>query len=87
MGFKGDMGVTNAIPYEAPPISPVKPGYDPKTQAVGVGYTPEGLDQNPAYYEVLQVYSVPYCTASYCTVLILYNAALYSHCTLLLYSY
>ena len=23
-------------------------------QAVGVGYTPEGLDQNPAFYELLQ---------------------------------
>lgn len=30
------------------------PGADPRTQAVGVGYTPEGLDQNPAYYELLQ---------------------------------
>jgi hypothetical protein len=106
-GIKGNMNVTNGIPFEAPPFSP-GPGwacykfdpeeqkeinekkispekiceqdgyswnggdhtrfqgcgtcnccqkgtpYDPKTQAVGVGYTPEGLDQNPAYYEVLQ---------------------------------
>ena len=29
-------------------------GADPATQAVGVGYTPEGLDQNPAYWELLQ---------------------------------
>ena len=28
--------------------------FNPATQAVGVGYTPEGLDQNPAYYELLQ---------------------------------
>ena len=32
----------NAIPFEAPPLAPVKPGYDPRTRAVGVGYTPEG---------------------------------------------
>jgi alpha-N-acetylglucosaminidase len=32
----------------------VPEGYDPRTQAVGVGYTPEGLDQNPAYFELLQ---------------------------------
>ena len=38
----------------APPLSPAPPSYDPATQAVGVGYTPEGLDQNPTYYELLQ---------------------------------
>jgi alpha-N-acetylglucosaminidase len=55
-GFKGNMSMTNAIPFDAPPLTPIQPWkeLDPKTQAVGVGYTPEGLDQNPAYYEVLQ---------------------------------
>ena len=54
MGIKGNLTEINAIPFEAPPLAPVREGYDPKTQAVGVGYTPEGLDQNPAYYELLQ---------------------------------
>ena len=31
-GLKGDMAEVNAIPYDAPPIAPVRPGYDPKTQ-------------------------------------------------------
>lgn len=46
------------IPFDAPPLAPVPEGmrhtFNPATQAVGVGYTPEGLDQNPAYYELLQ---------------------------------
>ena len=54
LGIKGNISEVNAVPFEAPPLAPVPAGYDPKTQAVGVGYTPEGLDQNPAYYEVLQ---------------------------------
>ena len=54
MGIKGNLTEINAIPFEAPPLAPVREGYDPKTEAVGVGYTPEGLDQNPAYYELLQ---------------------------------
>jgi alpha-N-acetylglucosaminidase len=54
MGIKGNLSEINAIPFEAPPLAPVRAGYDPMTQAVGVGYTPEGLDQNPAYYELLQ---------------------------------
>ena len=54
MGIKGNLTEINAIPFAAPPLAPVRPGYDPKTEAVGVGYTPEGLDQNPAYYELLQ---------------------------------
>ena len=54
MGIKGNLTEINAIPFEAPPLAPVRAGYDSKTQAVGVGYTPEGLDQNPAYYELLQ---------------------------------
>jgi hypothetical protein len=54
LGIKGNLSKINAIPFEAPPLAPVPKGYDPKTQAVGVGYTPEGLDQNTAYYELLQ---------------------------------
>ena len=53
-GIKGNLTEINAIPWQAPPLSPAPPAYDPQTQAVGVGYTPEGLDQNPAYYELLQ---------------------------------
>ena len=54
LGIKGNLSRINAIPFEAPPLSPAHAGYDPRTQAVGVGYTPEGLDQNTAYYELLQ---------------------------------
>ena len=54
MGIKGNLSRINAIPFDAPPLAAVPKGYDPRTQAVGVGYTPEGLDQNPAYYELLQ---------------------------------
>eukprot|EP00035_Acanthoeca_spectabilis_P021929 m.440986 g.440986 ORF g.440986 m.440986 type:complete len:917 (-) comp18600_c0_seq1:173-2923(-) len=54
MGIKGNLSMINPIPFAAPPLAPVPPGYDKRTQAVGVGYTPEGLDQNPAYYELLQ---------------------------------
>eukprot|EP00040_Diaphanoeca_grandis_P017313 m.90087 g.90087 ORF g.90087 m.90087 type:complete len:978 (+) comp26364_c0_seq1:96-3029(+) len=53
-GLKGDISETNAIPWEAPPFVAVAHEADPRTQAIGVGYTPEGLDQNPAYYELLQ---------------------------------
>eukprot|EP01046_Picozoa_sp_COSAG06_P021717 COSAG06_NODE_1644_length_8819_cov_13.898624_8_plen_119_part_00 len=38
MGFKGNLTEINAIPFEAPPLAPARPEYDPKTQAVGVGY-------------------------------------------------
>jgi hypothetical protein len=38
MGIKGNLTEINAIPFEAPPLAPVRPGYDSKTQAVGVGY-------------------------------------------------
>lgn len=48
MGIKGNLSEINAIPFEAPPLAAVRAGYNPQTQAVGVGYTPEGLDQNPA---------------------------------------
>ena len=54
MGIKGNLSKINAIPFEAPPLAAVPKGYDARTQAVGVGYTPEGLDQNTAYYELLQ---------------------------------
>ena len=50
----GNLSEINQIPFEAPPLSPAPAGYDPKTQVVGSGYTPEGLDQNTAYYELLQ---------------------------------
>ena len=48
LGIKGNLTEINQIPFAAPPIAPVPVGYNPATQAVGVGYTPEGLDQNPA---------------------------------------
>ena len=53
-GIRGKLSEVNAVPFEAPPLSAAPIGYDPATQAVGVGYTPEGLDQNTAYYELLQ---------------------------------
>eukprot|EP01052_Picozoa_sp_SAG31_P001184 SAG31_NODE_39_length_31377_cov_5.971482_15_plen_665_part_00 len=53
-GIKGNLTEINDIPWAAPPLAPTPPAYDPHTQAVGVGYTPEGLDQNTAYYELLQ---------------------------------
>eukprot|EP01047_Picozoa_sp_COSAG01_P008539 COSAG01_NODE_338_length_18671_cov_259.238154_6_plen_122_part_00 len=46
-GIKGNITSINSMPFAAPPLAPAPQGYDPKTQAVGVGYTPEGLDQNP----------------------------------------
>ena len=54
LAIKGNLSRANALPWDAPPLSPVPAGYDERTQAVGVGYTPEGLDQNPAYFELLQ---------------------------------
>lgn len=50
----GNLSEINRIPFAAPPLTPAPEGYDPATQVVGVGYTPEGLDQNTAYYELLQ---------------------------------
>ena len=44
----GNLSEINQIPFEAPPMSPAPAGFDPRTQVVGVGYTPEGLDQNTA---------------------------------------
>ena len=46
-GIKGNISEINTIPFAAPPLALAQPGYNPKTQAIGVGYTPEGLDQNP----------------------------------------
>lgn len=37
-GLKGNVSEINAIPFEAPPIAPVPAGYNPATQAVGVGW-------------------------------------------------
>ena len=54
MGIKGNLSAINGIPFQAPPLAAVPAKYDPKTQAVGVGYTPEGLDQNTAYCKLLQ---------------------------------
>ena len=53
MGIKGNLSAINGIPFQAPPLAAVPAKYDPKTQAVGVGYTPEGLDQNTAYCKLL----------------------------------
>jgi alpha-N-acetylglucosaminidase len=57
-GIKGNMSEIQGIPFDAPPLAPVpehmRKTFNPATQAVGVGYTPEGLDQNPAFYELLQ---------------------------------
>eukprot|EP00939_MAST-03C_sp_MAST-3C-sp1_P001224 g1224.t1 len=38
-GLKGDLSHANAIPFEGPP------------NTFGTGITPEGIDQNPVYYE------------------------------------
>jgi hypothetical protein len=54
ISIKGNLTEINAIPFAAPPLAAAPAGYKAETQAVGVGYTPEGLDQNTAYYELLQ---------------------------------
>jgi alpha-N-acetylglucosaminidase len=38
-GIKGDLSVVNRIPFDGP------------SSAIGTGATPEGIDQNPAYYD------------------------------------
>jgi hypothetical protein len=60
--LEGNLSRTNRIPFDAmvgeggslaaatPPSSPSPPSVGP----LGVGYTPEGLDQNPTVYELLQ---------------------------------
>ena len=42
-GVKGNLSEINTMPFAAPPLAPAPPGYNAKTQAIGVGYTPEGL--------------------------------------------
>lgn len=42
-GLKGNLGQINRIPFDAPPSAHV----------IGVGATPEGIDQNPIYYEFI----------------------------------
>ena len=54
ISIKGNLSLVADIPFAAPPLAPAPAGADPRTQVVGVGYTPEGLDQNPAYYELIQ---------------------------------
>lgn len=46
-GLKGNLSKANRIPFDALD-SPVEHGN------VGSGFTPEGFDQNPVYYEVIQ---------------------------------
>jgi hypothetical protein len=46
-GMKGNLSRANRIPFDAVD-SPVEHGN------VGSGFTPEGFDQNPVYYEVIQ---------------------------------
>ena len=41
-GMKGDLARINAVPFAGQP-----------TTAIGTGYTPEGIDQNPVYYELM----------------------------------
>jgi alpha-N-acetylglucosaminidase len=41
-GMKGDLGHLNAIPYGGA-----------NTTAIGMGHTPEGINQNPVYYDFL----------------------------------
>ena len=42
-GLKGDLGMINRIPFDAPASANI----------IGVGATPEGIDQNPIYYEYI----------------------------------
>ena len=59
-GIKGNMSEINTIPFDAPPFATVPAGHNPKTQAIGVGYTPEGLDQNPVRRcDLLVVWTTP----------------------------
>ena len=43
-GIKGDMHRVNGMPFDA---------LDASANVVGIGATPEGIDQNPAFYEFL----------------------------------
>lgn len=42
-GLKGNLGLINRIPFDAPSTA----------NPIGVGATPEGIDQNPIYYEFI----------------------------------
>ena len=42
-GLKGNLGQINRIPFDAPASA----------HAIGIGATPEGIDQNPIYYEFI----------------------------------
>ena len=42
-GMKGNLSQINLIPYDAPDNANV----------YGTGFTPEGIDQNPVYYEFM----------------------------------
>ncbi len=44
--FQGDLAQINNIPFAGMTAS------DPST-VMGTGYTPEGIDQNPVYYEFM----------------------------------
>lgn len=56
--LKGNVSKANRIPFDAlqggGPAPPATPWTLPPTGVVGSGYTPEGIDQNPAYYELIQ---------------------------------
>lgn len=45
-GMKGDLDRINQIPFGGMPDV-----YGVNSSAIGTGFTPEGIDQNPAYYE------------------------------------
>jgi hypothetical protein len=55
MGIKGNLSEINEIPFAAPPIAPVRPGYDPNTEAVGVGYV---RDHSPLSVPGLEYFKV-----------------------------
>ena len=43
-GLKGDLARINQIPFDA---------LEAKANVWGTGFTPEGIDQNPVYYEFM----------------------------------
>ena len=51
-GIAGDLGILNDIPWAA--LAP-----DTPTSVWGTGFTPEGIDQNPLYYDFMQVSVCP----------------------------
>ena len=46
-GMKGDLARINEIPFGADGV--------PNNTYWGTGFTPEGIDQNPVYYEFMTV--------------------------------